>query len=367
MREKPGKREGGMKINTSVRVGRAVSVLGVMGVLLVCSGVGETPVAGVGTPEAGAVDGKGAGFKVKEVVELVVKTGEGVREVPVRVTYPVGNGPFGVIVFCHGALGSKDGYQPLADAWAAGGFVVIRPTFGDSLGLMPEGERGQYKNVGELISSKHVTSQWRQRPEDVGHVIDKLGWISEQIPDLKGKLAMEKLAVVGHSYGAHTTMLLAGMEMKVGMRSAAMPDTRPKAFVAISPPGTGGAVKADSYAKIKKPLLMITGDNDGSPMPGMDKQTGLWRKEAFDNSPKGDRYLLWIDGAQHNFGGISGANAKWVGAGPENAKQVQVVAQETLAFLKQFVMDEKGKPDFRSVDGKGYPVGEGVRLARKGE
>jgi predicted dienelactone hydrolase len=307
-------------------------------------------------------------FKVQEVQELVVKVGGDEREVPIRVTYPVGAGPFGVIVLCHGALGSKDGYQPLADHWAGNGFVVIRPTFGDSLGLMPAAEREQYKSVGELVSSKYVVSQWRQRAVDVSHVIDKLGWIGEQIPALKGKMDAQKLAVVGHSFGAHTTMLLAGMELKVGFsRTVQMPDTRVKAFVAISPPGTGAAVKAESFAKIRKPVLMITGDNDGSPLPGMEKQKGLWRKEAFDNSAKGDRYLLWIDGAQHNFGGIAGAGQRWAGAGPDDKKQVQVVAQETLDFLKQFVLDQKVTPDFRSINSKGYPVSEGVRVARKSE
>ncbi len=304
-------------------------------------------------------------FKVQEVTELIVKPGGGERDVPVRVTYPVGPGPFGVIVFCHGALGSKDGYQPLADFWAGNGFVVIRPTFGDSLTLMPASEREQYRSAGELVSSKHVTSQWRQRTEDVTHVIDKLGWISEQVPALKGKVDTARLAVVGHSYGAHTTMLLAGMELKAGLKTVEMPDSRPRAYVAISPPGTGAAVRADCFDKIKKPVLMITGDNDGSPMPGMDKQKGLWRKEAFDNSPTGDRYLLWIDGAQHNFGGIAGPGQRWAGAGPDNARQVRLVAQETLEFLKQFVLEQKGKPDFRSLDSKGYPVSEGVRLARK--
>ncbi len=340
----------------------ALMLAGVMGAGFVYGGTDvkvEKPAAQT-PPQAMA-------FKVMEAQDLVVKPGRGERDVPIRVTYPVGPGPFGVIVLCHGALGSKDGYQPLADYWAGNGFVVIRPTFGDSLTLMPKEEREQYKNVGELVSSKHVTSQWRQRPEDVGHVIDQIKWVSEQIPDLKGKVDAQKLAVVGHSYGAHTAMLMAGMELKVGLRSAQMTDSRPKAFVAISPPGTGAAVKADSFAKIKKPVLMITGDNDGSPMPGMDKQTGLWRKEAFDNSPKGDRYLLWIDGAQHNFGGIAGPGNRWAGAGPDNPRQVQMVAQETLEFLRQFVLEEKGTPDFRSLDSKGYPLAEGVRLAKNAD
>jgi len=56
--------------------------------------------------------------------------------IPLRITWPNARGPHPLIVFCHGALGSKDAGQPLVQHWASHGYVVIQPTFGDSMSLM---------------------------------------------------------------------------------------------------------------------------------------------------------------------------------------------------------------------------------------
>src|SRR5580698_6059441 len=61
------------------------------------------------------------------------------RTVPLTVYYPVGQGhwPFPIIIFSHGAGGSKDGYRYLGSYWAAHGYVVIHPThFGSDRSLL---------------------------------------------------------------------------------------------------------------------------------------------------------------------------------------------------------------------------------------
>lgn len=66
---------------------------------------------------------------VKPVVLSAPGRGEDLR---VRVSAPTTGHDLPVIVFSHGYSWSMDGYAPLADFWAARGFVVLQPTHLDS-------------------------------------------------------------------------------------------------------------------------------------------------------------------------------------------------------------------------------------------
>lgn len=50
------------------------------------------------------------------------------EDLQLRVSAPVMGGDLPVILSSHGYGSSMDGYTPLADYWAAHGFVVIQPT-----------------------------------------------------------------------------------------------------------------------------------------------------------------------------------------------------------------------------------------------
>lgn len=65
------------------------------------------------------------------------------EDLQVRVSAPATGSDLPVIVFSHGFGWSMNGYAPLADHWAAHGFVVVQPTHLDSrtLGLSAEDTR----------------------------------------------------------------------------------------------------------------------------------------------------------------------------------------------------------------------------------
>ena len=54
------------------------------------------------------------------------------REVPLRIVYPATGAQLPVVLFSHGAFSSGRDYDPLLDAWAARGYVVLSPTHRDS-------------------------------------------------------------------------------------------------------------------------------------------------------------------------------------------------------------------------------------------
>jgi len=135
-------------------------------------------------------------------------------------------------------------------------------------------------------------------------------------------------------------MLLRGLRLSQGaQQSPSFLDERIKAAVMISPQGPNDSITPDAYQDLQGPMLMITGDHDGTPIKGREDKAGVWRKQAFDHAPTGDTYLLWIDGAHHGFGGITG-NMRWGGAGPEAPDHVYFVKSTALAFFDAYLRDD---------------------------
>ncbi|MEN3150525.1 hypothetical protein ABCW43_24805 [Neorhizobium sp. IRAMC:178] len=91
----------------------------------------------------------------------------------VRVSLPIAGDALPVIIFSHGNGQSLYAYGPLADYWAAHGFVVIQPTHLDSrmLGLAPDDPRRP--------------QLWRFREEDLAAVLDGLDRIESEAPMIR--------------------------------------------------------------------------------------------------------------------------------------------------------------------------------------
>lgn len=229
-----------------------------------------------------------------------------------------------VIIWSHGAFGSHSSYTPLAEYWASHGYLVLQPTHSDSMreGTVP------------LVKNPLVFKDWAQRPREVSYIIDQLQNLETLIPALKGRVDRQLIGIGGHSYGAQTTQLLAGMTGKRGMLPRDEPQSfreeRAQAFVIVSPQGTSAVSNKAAFAGMTVPFLMITGTNDKAANNDKDY---TWRLEAWNNAPAGpDRFLLLIDGAYHGFGGISGT-VRFTGAGPADDNTVEAVRGAALAMF----------------------------------
>ncbi len=250
------------------------------------------------------------------------------KVLPFRATFPTdAKERLPVIVWSHGLYGSQDFYDPLVNHWARHGYLVLQPTHSDSL------RRGS--------GLKNPTSDWANRPKDVTFLLDSI----KNHPVLSSYADLSRVGMGGHSYGAHTTLLLNGAEPRVG---GSLSDPRPLAFVAISPQGADRLLTDSSWKGIKRPTLFISGDND----KGRKGDPPSWRLEPFQGSPAGQKYLLWIKDAYHNFGGISGARHSE--SGPPKGDHVALVKSATLAFWDKYL---KGDIDAaRLVDSGSYNV-----------
>ena len=157
------------------------------------------------------------------------------KQLPVRISYPVGKTRFPVIVFSHGNGSKGDMYKGFTDYWASHGYVVIQPTHMDSTSL---GFKTKRDNMREMYQQMlQVTDTRRQ---DMSFIIDSLDLIETIVPDLEDKLDRTKLVAAGHSMGAATAMIVAGMTLLNPMDGYAetSDETRFKVLLMISDPGT---------------------------------------------------------------------------------------------------------------------------------
>ena len=258
------------------------------------------------------------------------------RAVPMelRVAAPATGAELPIILLSHGHgasnfIASMRGYAPLVDFYAAHGFVVIQPTHLDSktLALNPNGPEGALF--------------WRSRAQDMHFILDHLDGIEAAVPGLQGRLDKERVAAVGHSLGAHTVAMLAGMTVTDSRSGKIVDLTEPRIRTAImfSPPGDpadrAGWVRehypelsGNDFSAMSLPSLILTGDQDFSERFSERRD---WRADAFRLSP-GPKCLATLSGAGHMFGGISGYDAKETS--DENPRLVAAIQRMTWAYLR---------------------------------
>ncbi|MEV4549209.1 alpha/beta hydrolase family protein [Nonomuraea wenchangensis] len=263
---------------------------------------------------------------VKPVVLPAPGRGEDLR---VRVSAPATGRDLPVVVLSHGFGWSMDGYGPLADHWAAHGFVVVQPTHLDSrtLALPPDDPRTP------LI--------WRWRVADLTHVLDRLDAVEAAVPGLAGRLDRDRIAVAGHSWGGQTASMLLGARVLdvAGRPGEDLSDRRVRAGVLLATPGSGGAdltpfaaehfpFMNPDFSGMTTPALVVAGDQDRSALSvrGPD-----WFADPYRLSPGGKR-LLTLFGAEHSLGGIVGHGA--AETTDESPARVALIQRLTTAYLR---------------------------------
>lgn len=280
------------------------------------------------------------------------------RDVPVKIYYPKTKEDrrFPVLIFSHGAGGSKDGYAYLGHYWASHGYVVLHPTHLGSDRSVLKGKRPFY-NKRALRKMTHDKANLVNRPKDVSFLLDSLPELEERVPALKGLMDPTRVGVGGHSFGAYTSMAVAGA--KVYGTSGGFEqfeDTRVIAFLALSPQGPGGyAFRDDSWGMIHRPVLMVTGTRD----KGFENEDNYqWRLKAFEGLRPGHKYLAVINAANH----MDFADAQLDGK-IRDPRVHDWIQQASLLFWDAYV---KGKRELQSsLKRDGFPQVKSVKVQWK--
>ena len=251
-----------------------------------------------------------------------------------------------VIIFSHGAGGSSKTYPDLIKHWASHGYICLTPTHGDSISLLTAPEKRNFKSLGEYVSNGGIWKHQIPRTEEVKLILDSFQKIEAAVPTLKSSMDSERVGMGGHSYGAYTTQMIGGLSLvnPLTKQRSTYEDKRPRALLMMSPQGTGGQIDSKSWSAIERPTMVVTGTNDR----GRNGQDHTWRLEPWENIPAKTKYLAFIKGANHNFGGASGA--RYPGSGAPNPDHVYFVKSSTLAFWDSQLREDKTATDFLNSD-----------------
>lgn len=277
-------------------------------------------------------------------VDLALTLADG-KTATVRVYHPTTTStPCPVVIFSHGLAGSREGYSFLGKRWAEHGYVSIHP---DHPGSDTAAFKG--KPLAEIAPALKAATQNPEilagRPALIRALIEVLPQVEQRLPNVK--LDRERIGVSGHSFGAWTTLAVAGQRVRLpGAQDGALSDPRPKAFAALSPNGPGVLGRDGDLAACTRPMLIMTGSEDRQPAmltpPGFER-SGAWRRQTYDQLPAGEKLLAWFEGSRHCTYS-AGAGNVLTGEPPPDPAQVEAVAVITLAWWDaQLRGDENAK------------------------
>ncbi|HEX7708270.1 MAG TPA: alpha/beta fold hydrolase [Thermoanaerobaculia bacterium] len=223
------------------------------------------------------------------IPDSLIRDNDRNREFRITIEYPTRSANNPLIIFSHGFGGSNRSYVALSAYWASQGYVVIKPAHADG------NPAATVRSLEEAWQSQGA-ADWANRVRDLSFILDSLDSLEQRYPELVGKIDRDRIGVGGHSYGAHTAMLIGGARTFPGGTDHA--DPRVKAIVMMSPQGPGElrGLTSESFATIGVPALFMTGGLDRG---GSDTETPQWRSEAFRLAPAGDKWLTLIEGASH--------------------------------------------------------------------
>ena len=267
------------------------------------------------------------------------------RKAPIKVHLPEGRELCPTVVISHGAGGDWDTHFAQAQHLASHGYAVLcLEHVGSNLERMKQGMRFM-KNLNEMIRD---SSEVLGRPKDVSFALDCAAEWNRSHAKLRGRLDLQHAGVMGHSFGAFTTMVVCGMRPALEWLTPRVEpgrglgpdlrDPRVKCGVVLSPQGVGEPFFIrESFNSLKIPLLGISGTHDK-------QQNGLSaenRREAFALWPQGAHKFLWLANAKHlDFTDSTGANRRATPS-PTRDDVQPLVRAATLLFLNAHLKADK--------------------------
>ncbi len=243
------------------------------------------------------------------------------REVPYRLYLPSGDGPFPVVVWSHGAGGSRRGAEYLGRHLASHGFACfhVQHAGSDTAVLREHGVQGMLQRMrGPEVS--------RARFGDIPFAVAQIRALNEG-GGLAGRLDPERIGMSGHSFGALTTQAAAGQTFPNESQTFSVDAFLGGFAMSPSPPRRGSAEVA--FAAMKMPLFHLTGTGDGSPMGDLTPED---RTRPFEIISGVDQYLLVLgDGIHMTFSGRA-IPAREAAAAENDPRHKRLIKMAAVAF-----------------------------------
>lgn len=186
------------------------------------------------------------------------------RPVPVKLYLPTkvkADEKLPLVVFSHGIGGSREGYRYLGRYFASMGYMSLHVQHNGSDRKLWGGN--PFALFWRLSSAAHA-DEAIARARDVKFALDQL-----LASEYSQRVDLKRIAIAGHSYGANTSMLLAGANVSLGDTPLDLRDPRFSAAVLVSaPPFYGMGDPTPMLSGISIPTLHITATKDDINIPG---------------------------------------------------------------------------------------------------
>ena len=282
---------------------------GDIGVLAACAQ--ESDLRGLEHP-----DGQGSHKVATIEYAALVDSKRSSRSVPIKVHLPDGAGPFPIVVLSHGGGGNWDSNFAQAHHLASYGYAVLCVEHIGSNTKIFKKSIFIKRNLAEMT---HNADEVLTRPRDISFAIDCATDWNKNEPQFKGKLDLERIGVLGHSFGSYTTLAVVGARPALrwltpnpsgdlpasaseqgsgDLESALGPDlqdARVDAGVALSVQGPGEPFFIESsYKTIAKPVLGITGSKDDQ-----QQNPASNRRRFIALAPPGLATFVWLPNVDH--------------------------------------------------------------------
>ena len=205
------------------------------------------------------------------------------RTFPIDIYLPQGSPrPAPVVVISHGLGSDRLSFEYLAKHLASYGFAVA----------VPEHPGSNAKQLQDLITGKAnevvEPAEFVNRPLDVKELLDYLSNLSAGHPSYRGQLDLQRVGIIGQSFGGYTALALAGAQINFAQldkdcrlendtwnaslllqcRARSLDrslynftDPRIKAAIAINPISSS-ILGETSLSKIQSPVMVIGGSAD---------------------------------------------------------------------------------------------------------
>jgi predicted dienelactone hydrolase len=282
------------------------------------------------------------------------------RDVPVKIYFPqTGSVPYPVVIFSHGLGGTREAAAYLGDYWSKHGYLCVfvqHAGSDDSVwrSAVGNGRDGMMQSMKAAANGENLVA----RVGDIKFVLDQLERHNQEDPALKNRLDLSKIALAGHSFGAGTTLAVAGQNFGQAGRGIASKDERIKAAIYLCPPVTARLSYEQAYGSIQIPGLLLTGTEDNSPI-GETKAED--RRIPFDNFRSPHQYLVNFIGADHaTFGGRSFRAPK-----DSDEKYHEMIDEVTTKFLDATLKSDASAQRWLDGGGASAYLNKAAKFERK--
>jgi predicted dienelactone hydrolase/ABC-type amino acid transport substrate-binding protein len=277
--------------------------------------------------------------------------------------------PSPLLVISHGLGSDPNDFSYLAEHLASYGFAVA----------VPQHIGSDTKRLESILDGRATGDvspvEFIDRPLDVKYLLDELTRLSSTDPEFKGRLNLQQIGAIGHSFGGYTALALAGaninherlreqcvdtqptfnLSLILQCRANLLPpfsynlaDPRIKAVIAIDPL-TSAIFGPEGMGDIRIPVMMVSGSHDVV-TPSVLEQVHpfLWI-----NTPT--KYLALLSNAGHTFSistpqrreslsaSVKGLQLLLSGTAPELSREY--LQALSVAFMQTYV---GGQPEAQS-------------------